>query len=197
MPCGVKRDFHKVKILKNLRGAGKLRAFQGIDVFNWTKAIWVENTPSREPAKCDWSCRAASLEVLRLCEERLILCEWRRWKGHAFRSSWRKCGVAPGTKKLKAGAAWSHFFVVGISRGDEGKAFCRGGRKAERAPCASWDGSGVAEHRGSQLLHRSSLAPALRRHNTLTAHTPGFFFYFMAFIFFFLIFFFGHPIHVN
>jgi len=45
-----------------------------------------------------------------LCEEGLVLRECRRWKGHALSNSWRKCEVAPGTKKL-TGTVWSRFVV--------------------------------------------------------------------------------------
>lgn len=36
-------------------------------------------------------------------------------------NSWRKCEVAPGTKKLRIGTVWSHFFVVRIAEEMRGK----------------------------------------------------------------------------
>lgn len=155
---------------------------------HWAESLWVWlELQSRIPGSVEvmWG-KAYSVWMKEVERSRL-----QEQLEEVWSSSWNK--------EVESRDCVESLLCSGNSRRDEGKVRWRGGRHRERGVPAElqggMDGNGVAEHRGSQLLHRCSLQPGPstpQAQHTDSSH-GGFFWL----LYFFFKFFFGHPIHVN
>lgn len=70
---GLNKTFARLK-LKKLEGAGKLRGTHGKYLTQQWESGWRGHSAGRD-REAHSSCSSGSLEMVRLCEERLVRCE--------------------------------------------------------------------------------------------------------------------------